>query len=49
MEPILEKHQLSIPHWQVLNSIPFNEETKRKKIIHALATRGRIDPNDLYE
>lgn len=49
MEPILEKHQLTIPHWQVLNSIPFYEETKRKEILYELATRGWIDQNDLYE
>jgi hypothetical protein len=49
IEPVLERHQLSIAHYQVLNSIPFSEKTKIKEILRLFSDRGWIDPNNPYE
>ncbi|MXQ55453.1 MarR family winged helix-turn-helix transcriptional regulator [Shimazuella alba] len=49
MEPVLKKHQLTVDHWQVLNSMPLDDKTNINELLDLLENKGWIDKNNSYE
>jgi hypothetical protein len=49
MEPVLKKYQLTVTHYQVLNSIPLDDQTIVNKMIRTFIDREWVDAENLYD